>query len=170
MPLSQCCPGAPDRRVQIARCLLDMARRILDLGNAMGAGMLAEMSELLAQRVELLLRQRLEIDEIVAGAVDGANELVQLDLKRHAVAVLRVLDEEHHEKRHDGCRRVDDELPVLQETDEGSPCRPDDQKNAGEAEDHRASRLSGHRRGELGKDLIHRSCPRAWRMAAIFLP
>src|SRR5262245_58487065 len=147
-----------------------MARRILDFANAMGAGMLAKVAELLAQGVELLFRQFLEIDEIIAGAIDRANELVELDLKSHAVAVLRVLDQEHHEKRDNGCRRIDDELPALRETDKGPPCCPEDQEHAGDGENHRPTGLPSHHRRKFGKNLVHRSRSRAWRMAAIFLP
>jgi hypothetical protein len=38
----------------------------------------------------------LDVEQHVVGALGGANELVELDLQRGGVAVLGVLNEEHH--------------------------------------------------------------------------
>jgi hypothetical protein len=43
-------------------------------------------------------------------AFDGAYDLVELDLERRSVAVLRVLDDEDHQEGDDRRRRVDHQL------------------------------------------------------------
>ena len=39
------------------------------------------------------------------------NQFVELHLDGLGIAVLRVLDEEHHEERHNGRARINDQLP-----------------------------------------------------------
>ena len=46
-----------------------------------------------------------------SASLDREDEFGQLELQRHGVAVLRVLNQEHHQERHDRGRGVDDELP-----------------------------------------------------------
>ena len=43
---------------------------------------------------------------------DGADNLIQLDLQGQAVAVLAVLNDEHHEEGGNGGDRVDHHLPA----------------------------------------------------------
>ena len=43
--------------------------------------------------------------------VADPNEIVQLHLDGGAVAILRVLDQEHDQERDDGCAGIDDKLP-----------------------------------------------------------
>jgi hypothetical protein len=58
-------------------------------------------------------------------AIRRTDELVELDLNRGAVAVLRVLDQEHHEECHDRGRRVDHELPAVAEAEDRTADKPD---------------------------------------------
>ena len=51
------------------------------------------------------------------GSLGRADQLVELDLNRLPVAVLRVLDDEDHEERDDRGRGVDDELPRVAESE-----------------------------------------------------
>lgn len=46
-------------------------------------------------------------------ALSRADDLVQLGLHGRRIAVLRVLDEEHHQERYDGSAGVDDKLPSV---------------------------------------------------------
>jgi len=65
-------------------------------------------------------------------AFHRTEELVELDLNRGTVSVLRVLDQEDHEERHDRGRRVDDELPGVAEAEEGAADEPQgDQRHGG---------------------------------------
>ena len=54
-----------------------------------------------------------------------ANEFVQLHLNRGGVTVLRILDQEHHQKRDDGRTCVDHKLPSIREPEERAGNRPD---------------------------------------------
>jgi hypothetical protein len=70
-----------------------------------------ELGELLLQTSELFVGEVLEIDEVVAGGFHGADELMELELDRLRLAVLRVLNDEHHEERDDRRAGVDRQLP-----------------------------------------------------------
>src|SRR5436853_353541 len=54
--------------------------------------------ELLVQHLQRLVREVFEVDQPVVGALDGADELVELEVDRPRIAVLRVLDQEDHEE------------------------------------------------------------------------
>src|SRR5580693_8828360 len=90
--------------------------------------LLAQSVEIGRELIELLLAQRFQLDEPVARAAIGANELVELEVKRLGVAVLRVLDEKDHQERDDGRRRVDDELPGVREVEQGAARYPHDDR------------------------------------------
>ena len=58
----------------------------------------------------------------------GADQLVELDLHGLGVAVLRVLDQEHHQERDDRGAGVDDELPGVAEAEDRSSDAPRDDR------------------------------------------
>jgi hypothetical protein len=64
----------------------------------------------------------------------AANQLVELDLYRQRVLVLRALDQEHHEKRDDRRSGVDDELPGVGEMKERAAYEPHTDDEEREAE------------------------------------
>src|SRR5690349_1083299 len=64
---------------------------------------------------KLVLLELFEIQQRDVSAGGAADELIQLHLDRLRIAVLRVLDEEHHEKGDDRRSRIDDELPCIAE-------------------------------------------------------
>ena len=57
--------------------------------------------------------QLFEIHEHVVRAGGDAQQLIELDLHGDRIAVLRALDQEHHEEGDDGGARVDHELPGI---------------------------------------------------------
>ncbi len=63
-----------------------------------------------------------------------------------AVAVLGVLDQEHHEKRDDGGAGIDDELPGIAELEQWPGQRPEHDDRDGHTEGRRVT-------GGLGRDL-----------------
>ena len=71
-----------------------------------------------ANALELMLFEFFEIHEHVVRAGRDAQQLVELDLHGLGVAVLRALDEEHHEEGDDGGAGVDHELPGVAEVEE----------------------------------------------------
>ena len=115
--------------------------------------------KLLLQLLELFVGQLLEIDQLVARALESANELVELDVNRDRVPVLRVLDQEHHEKGDDRRAGIDDELPRIGKVEDGSGDGPpeDDQnrEDEGPGRPHTARRqvgeLTERSRGEVLK-------------------
>lgn len=74
---------------------------------------LGDASELLFEQLQLLFGKIFEHHEIVASAFHGANQFIEFEVDRFGVAVLHVLDEEHHEKGDDGGAGVDDQLPAI---------------------------------------------------------
>src|SRR5439155_13502547 len=72
--------------------------------------------------VEILF---LGLHEFAARVRCCAEELIELEVDRARVAVLRVLDEEDHEERYYGGRRVHVELPLRREP-EKRPCQKPD--------------------------------------------
>ena len=61
--------------------------------------------------VELSVRGRLGGDEAIVGSRLGSHELVKLALRHELLAMLRVLDGEHHHDRDGRRRRVQRDLP-----------------------------------------------------------
>src|SRR5437868_4917553 len=86
-----------------ARVALPRGQDVLHVPRLRGleAILLLEPLELTLKAQELLVREGLQVDHPGARPVDRAQELVQLEVNRARVAVLRVLDEEDHEKRDD---------------------------------------------------------------------
>ncbi len=74
-------------------------------------------------------------------------QLVELDLDRFGVLVRRVLDEEHHQERHDRGAGVDDELPGVAELQERAGQGPHHEDGDGDAE---GPRVAGGTRGAFG--------------------
>jgi hypothetical protein len=72
-----------------------------------------------------------------------ANEFVQLHLNRGRVTVLRILDQEHHQKRHDGRSGVDNKLPCVRETEERTGYCPDHHGPESKGEDPGSTHLAG---------------------------
>jgi hypothetical protein len=53
------------------------------------------------------------------GALESRDKLVQLQMDRQRVLVLRTLDEKHHQERDNGCTGIDHELPRVRVTKAG---------------------------------------------------
>src|SRR5579871_5745711 len=61
--------------------------------------------------LQVILLELFEIEQRVVRTLRRPDQLVELDLDRFRIAVLRVLDHEHHQESYDGGRGVDHELP-----------------------------------------------------------
>src|ERR1051325_350545 len=108
---------------------------------------------------ELLILEVLEVEQRVVRALGRADQLVELDLDRLGVAVLRVLDEEHHEEGDDRGRSVDHELPGIAEAEERPGKRPQHHRPARDEEGRRAT--GPHRepaRKIRESEPVHRRC------------
>src|SRR3546814_14221051 len=65
----------------------------------------------IADLLDLGIGLVLDPDEAVARAVERADKLVELGLHRRGVAILRILDQEYHQKGDDRRSRIHAELP-----------------------------------------------------------
>src|SRR6476659_7984483 len=81
--------------------------------------LLGELLEIPVKPFEFAVVQLLEIEQHVARLLRDADQLVDFDMQGGRVAVLRVLDHEHHQEGDDGRRRVDHELPGIAKTEQG---------------------------------------------------
>src|SRR5712692_1290968 len=77
--------------------------------------LLEDALELLFEYFQILIGKVFKIDQFVSRVFERADELVQLQLKCFSIAVLCVLNEEHHQERDDGRAGVDNELPGIGE-------------------------------------------------------
>ena len=72
---------------------------------------LANLLVLVGEFLQFIVREMLDVDHLVLRLVDRLDDLVQLQMTGAGVAILRVLDQEHHEERDDGRAGINDELP-----------------------------------------------------------
>src|SRR6476469_8123390 len=79
----------------------------------------------IADILEFFMRQMLNNNKRIISSTD-TDKLIELDLNRCAIPVLRVLNQKHHEKSHDGRPRVNHELPCVRILKYRSRHRPDD--------------------------------------------
>lgn len=92
-------------------------------------------------------------------ALDRANQLIQFYLDRFGVPVLRILNQEDHEKRHDRGASIDHQLPGVAKTKERAGHRPNEDESDRQ---HKADRWpvmwAAHleKRANLEADLIGR--------------
>jgi len=69
--------------------------------------------ELFFELFQVFVRKLFKIHKFISRAFDGAKELIQFEVDRFGVAVLRILDQKHHEEGHDGRGGIDDQLPGI---------------------------------------------------------
>ncbi len=90
--------------------------------------MFGKFAIVIAELVEATLGQVLKIEQGILSTQIGTDEFVDLDLQRLGIAVLRILDDEDHQKGDDRRRRVDGKLPHVRKTEEWPAQRPGDDK------------------------------------------
>jgi nitrogen fixation protein FixH len=106
------------------------------------------------QLVQVLFGQLLQVEQYIVSAFQGADDLVELELQGLVVAVLRVLDQEDHQKGDDGRRRVDHQLPGVAIVENGSREYPRRDDEEGQQERNRMTHLFGNPLGEAGKKIL----------------
>src|SRR4029078_2761809 len=84
---------------------------IRDAAGGGGPRAIGELAVLLVQPEQLVLVELLEVDEHGVRTLLRTDDLVELEVQRLVVAVLRRLDEEDHQERDDRRAGVDHELP-----------------------------------------------------------
>src|SRR4029450_12985789 len=88
----------------------------------------------LVERARLALGEILHVDQAVAGAGQRGHDLVELEVNRLGILVLRSLNQEDHEERDDRRPGVDDELPGIGEVEPRSAGRPHENHRPCDAE------------------------------------
>lgn len=97
---------------------------------------------------QILRLELFQIEQRILRFVRRANQLVELDLHRFGITILRVLDEEHHQERDDGGAGIDDKLPSVVEVEERPAQAPDNDNAKGKHESTGAPHDAGCRLGE----------------------
>ena len=104
--------------------------------------------ELLFQHIQFRVAHLLDVDHVIPRMIQRQDQLIQLQVDRPRIAVLRVLDQEHHQERHDRRAGIDDELPRVAEAEHGTADPPDDDDQRGNDE---RDRLAGRARRAVGE-------------------
>src|SRR5436190_7977413 len=100
---------------------------------------LRELAVIALQSLQVLFRQRFHFDQSIAGAVEGGDDLVQLEVNGERVLVLGALNQKHHQERDDGRSSVDDQLPGVREMKDRPQNRPPGNDGQREGERGRAA-------------------------------
>src|SRR6185437_10193850 len=87
----------------------------------------------------------------IVGAVSGPQQFIQLQLHRFAVAILRILNQEHHQERHDGRGRVNHQLPGVAVMEKRAGHDPSEDAQGREPEGNRPPGPSGNASGEVAE-------------------
>ncbi len=74
---------------------------------------LAQTLKLDFESLQLFVGQILKIDKPVSCVLKSADHFIEFEMHCFGIAVLRVLNQEHHEKGNSCRGGVDDELPVI---------------------------------------------------------
>src|ERR1700756_3285925 len=117
-------PAAPSNTAGLMRLLTVVGLVALALFSAFE--LRTNGFKLFPQSCQFLVREFLNVDHVILSEGDRADDLVQLQVNGPGIAVLRILDEEHHEERDDGGRGVDHELPrigIMKVGANESPCQ-----------------------------------------------
>src|SRR5690606_34572245 len=136
---------------RVAGQLLARRRRLFDLRRAaflLGAVVAfargpGQRDVTLAEFVQFGFLQFLQVQQRVVGAAGGTDQFVQLDLQRARVAVLAVLDQEHHQEGDDGGAGVDHQLPGVAEAEQRAGDHPDHHRQQRQHEARRAAGEAG---------------------------
>src|SRR5437667_8281681 len=93
----------------------------------------ADALKLLLELFQVFVGKFFKIDKFISRTFEGADDLIQFQMDRLGIAVLGVLDQEHHEKGDDRCRRINNELPRIGEMKGGTGEDPheDDKHSSG---------------------------------------
>ncbi len=109
------------------------------------------------QRLQGLVVELLEIEQDVARFAGDADQLVDLDMHGGGVAVLGILDHEHHQEGDDGGAGIDDQLPRIAISEQRSGDRPQDDDSDGSDEGERSPGQTGGKLGEVDEPPCSRS-------------
>ena len=93
-----------------------------------------------AQTLQVILRELLQVEKGIVRPADRADQFIEFEVHCGAIAVLRVLDEKHHQECDDRSARIDHQLPGVAESKYRSGDEPDDDRGRGEHKRQRVTR------------------------------
>jgi hypothetical protein len=111
----------------------------------------SELLIVLSQCLEPLVVKLLEIEQYISRPLRHADEFVDLDMHCSRVAVLGVLDHEHHQKSNDGRRRVELRVARCRCSQTQVPRAPNEDSCQGRQEGDRTPRNVGNPLGKICK-------------------
>lgn len=76
-------------------------------------GFVGEFGEVPFEMFEFGLGEVFQIGQFVARSFIDPDQLVEFEMQRCTIVVLRVLDKKHHQERDDRGARIDDQLPGI---------------------------------------------------------
>jgi hypothetical protein len=118
-----------------------------------------QVFELALEAREVRVAHRFEAEERVSRVLVRPNELVELEVHGVRIAVLRILNEKHHQERDDRSPRVDDELPRVRVVKHRARETPHDDHGGRDEEGLRATdHLGGGVRESSKPHVHHRRC------------
>src|SRR6266566_6270146 len=118
-------------------------------------GFSADALELFFELFQILIRKLFKIDQFISRAFDGANDLIKFQMNGFGIAVLRVLNQEHHEECNDRRGGIDDELPGVGEM-KGRPSEaPHGDNEHGSGKSPGAAENNRRLAGENAKGIPH---------------
>jgi hypothetical protein len=130
VPLLQAEGGISGRQAlaSASRCAPEVVERRYAVGALLSCSTstVPHSLELLFQRFELIIVERFEMNELWPRARGASDELIELQMHRSRVTVLRVLQQERDEKRHLRRRRVHRQLPRIRELKHRTEQEPED--------------------------------------------
>lgn len=74
--------------------------------------------------LQLLIALFLGLDQIIIGDVGFLHQCVQFNIHRQVIPVLRVLNNEHHQKRNNRGAGINDQLPSIRKFQQGTANSP----------------------------------------------
>lgn len=120
-----------------------------------GAAVLGERLELAVELVEVFVAKVLKTDVRVTRTLGGADQLVQLDLHGLAVAVLGVLNKEHHQEGDDGSAGINHQLPGVRVVERRAGERPNTDNKDGTKEHRSAAGPDRDAGCDRTKNILH---------------
>lgn len=94
----------------------------------------AQALKFIVQRVEFLVAQIFQINQMISRALYAADQFVELQMHGAGVAVLCILNEKNHQERDDCRKRIDYQLPGVKRIPQFVTERPGDDQQNGEDE------------------------------------
>ena len=112
-------------------------------------GFLSQSPKLFFKFLQVPIGEIFKIDKLISCALQCADYLIKFEMHRFGVTVLRVLNQEDHQKRNDRRCRVNYQLPRIGKMKSGASYEPDKNDKHGSskrprATEHRGTMLCEH--------------------------